>query len=188
MTRRPTPPISRLARSSSACAGLRAATIACAVALGVAACSASGASPSPTPEPTAVVASPAVGTPGVSGATPSGTAAATGRSATAWGEIWDALPAAFPLPAGASHADLSDGPFSGTYTVAAAAAATASGIADGLRGGGYPTVNAGSPAEDGSVTIDATGSAAGCRVQVSVRPLGGLTAIEILYGSACPAP
>jgi len=172
------------------CAALRAATIACVVALGVAACSASGASPSPTPEPTAVIASPAVATPGPSGAasasaTPSASAS---RTATAWGEIWDAVPAAFLLPAGASAADLPDGPFSGTFTTAAPAAATASAIADGLRAGDYPTVNAGSPAEDGSVTVDATGTAAGCRVQVTVKPLGGLTAIEVLYGSACPAP
>jgi hypothetical protein len=169
----------------STSAGIRAAVVACAMALAVAGCTASSASPSPTPEPTVVVSSPVVGTPRPSSAAPS---AAIGRTATAWGEIWDAVPAAFPVPAGASTADLPDGPFSGTYTTSTAAAATASAIADGLRAGGYPTVDAGSSAEDGSVTIDAMGSAAGCRVQVSVRPLGGLTAIEILYGSGCPAP
>ena len=173
----------------SACVGIQAATIACAVALGVAACSASGASPSPTLEPTAAIASPAVATPGRSAAASSAApSASASRTTTGWGEIWDAVPATFPVPAGASAADLPDGPFSGTYTTAAKAAATASAIADGLGAGGYPTVDAGSPAEDGSVTIDATGSAAACRVQVTVRPLGGLTAIEILYGSACPAP
>jgi hypothetical protein len=185
MTHRWTAKIAR----PSACAGIRAATIACTVALAAAACTASGASPSPTPEPTAAIASPAIATPGASVA-PSSAAPSTpaSRTATAWGEIWDAVPAAFPVPAGASAADLPDGPFSGTFTTAAPVAATASAIADGLRVGGYLTVNAGSPAEDGSVTIDATGAAAGCRVQVTVKPLGGLTAIEVLYGSGCPAP
>ena len=172
---------------ASASTGARAAALACAVVLAAAACAAPGASPSPTPEPTAVVALPVVGTPGASAAAPS-TNAAAGKTTTGWGEIWDAVPATFPLPAGVSAADLPDGPFSGTYTASAAAAAAAAAIADGMRAGGYLTVDAGSPAENGSVTIDATGSAAGCRVQVTVKPLGGLTAIEILYGSACPAP
>jgi hypothetical protein len=172
---------------ASASTGARAAALACAVVLAAAACTASGASPSPAPEATAVVALPVVATPGASAAAPP-TNAAAGRTTTGWGEIWDAVPATFPLPAGVSAADLPDGPFSGTFTASAAAAATASAIADGLRAGGYPTVDAGAPAEDGSVTIDASGSAAGCRVQVSVRPLGGLTAIEILYGSGCPVP
>jgi hypothetical protein len=165
--------------------GVRVVALALVVALTAVACNASGASPTPTPEPTAEVGSPIVGTPGASAAVP---AATTGRTSTGWGEIWDAVPGAFPLPAGASAADLADGPFSGTYTTSSAAAPTADAIAAGLRAGGYGAVDAGSPAENGSVTIDAAGSAAACRVRVSVRPLGGLTAIEILYGSGCPAP
>jgi hypothetical protein len=181
----------RIARPSVR-VGVRAATFACAVALSVAACSATGASPSPTPEPTAAVAPPIVATPGASSGSALASAATAsapaGRTTTAWGEIWDAIPAAFPLPSGSSQADLPDGPLSGAYSTPAAIADTATAIADGLRAGGYRTVNAGTPAEDGSVTIDAVGSAAGCRVQVTVLPLGGLTAIEVLYGSACPAP
>ena len=103
-----------------------------------------------------------------------------------WGEIWDALPASFPLPAGASPADLPEGPFSGTYTTSAAAAATADAIVSGLAARGYRPVDRSGPTEAGGVTIDATGSAAGCRVRVNVVPLGGLTAIEVLYGTACP--
>ena len=44
------------------------------------------------------------------------------------------------------------------------------------------------PLEDGSYVLDSTGSAPGCRVQVSVAPLGGLTTVTVRYGAACPAP
>ncbi len=164
-------------------AAVRTAVLATLIALAVAACTATGASPSPTVEPTAELASPLVATPGGSPAAPSGT---PGRTTTAWGEIWDALPASFPLPAGASPADLPEGPFSGTYTTSAAAAATADAIVSGLAARGYRPVDRSGPTEAGGVTIDATGSAAGCRVRVNVVPLGGLTAIEVLYGTACP--
>ena len=44
----------------------------------------------------------------------------------------------------------------------------------------------GTPLEDGSYTLDATGSAPGCKVQVTVKPMGGDTFVTILYGAACP--
>ncbi len=146
------------------------------------ACTAGGASPSPTPEPTAELGSPVVGTPAGSGA-PS---EAPGRTTTDWGVIWDAVPASFPLPSGVAPADLPDGPVSGTYTTSTAASATADAIATGLRAGGYSTVVVSGPTEAGEVTIDAVGSDAGCRIRATVRPLGGLTAIVVLYGSGCP--
>jgi len=162
--------------------------VAAASVLVLAGCTAGGASPSPTVEPTAVIASPVVATPaqGGSGA-PSGAPAATPtRTTTEWGEIWDAVPASFPVPSDATRADLPAGPFSGTYTTATASAAVTDAMATALRGGGYSTVTVTGPMEGGAVTIEADGAAAGCRVQATVRPLGALTAIEILYGSACP--
>ena len=154
----------------------------------LAGCMAGGASPSPTVEPTAVIASPVVATPasGGSGAPSGAPAAAPTRTTTEWGEIWDAVPSSFPVPPDATRADLPDGPFSGTYTTATASAAVTDAMATALRGGGYSTVTVTGPMEGGAVTIEADGAAAGCRVRATVRPLGALTAIEILYGSACP--
>ncbi|MEI8333798.1 MAG: hypothetical protein WCH74_08080 [Chloroflexota bacterium] len=162
--------------------------VAAASLLALAGCVGGGASPSPTVEPTAVIASPLVATPVAGGSSaPSATPAATpARTTTDWGEIWDALPPAFPVPPDAQPADLAEGPFSGTYTTATASAAVADAMATALRGGGYSAVTVTGPMEGGTVTIEATGAGAGCRVRATVRPLGGLTAIEVLYGSACP--
>jgi len=148
-------------------------------------CVGSGSSPSSTAEPTAVVGSPAVATPagGGSNAAPGGTPT---RTTTEWGEIWDAVPPSFPLPSDAKPAELPDGPFSGSYTTSIASATVADAMATTLRGGGYGTVTVTGPMEAGAMTIDATGAEAGCRVRATVRALGALTAIEILYGSACP--
>ena len=55
-----------------------------------------------------------------------------------------------------------------------------------LRQAGYTTVGLSGPLEDGSYVLDMTGSAAGCKVQVSATPTGGLTTVTILYGAACP--
>jgi hypothetical protein len=105
---------------------------------------------------------------------------------TDWGTIRDAVPAGFPLPPGAEPADLPEGPYSGAFTVATPAAAAATGLEAALRDAGWTDVTASGPTEAGEVTIDATGSPDGCRARVSVRPLGGLTAVVVLYGAACP--
>ncbi len=159
-----------------------------AVSVALAGCAVGGASPSPTVEPTAVIASPVVATPaqGGSGAPSDAPAATPTRTTTEWGEIWDAVPSSFPVPSDATPADLPDGPFSGTYTTSTTSAQVADTMATALRGGGYSTVAVTGPMEGGAVTIEADGTAAGCRVRATVRPLGALTAIEILYGSACP--
>jgi hypothetical protein len=51
---------------------------------------------------------------------------------------------------------------------------------------GFPTAGLGSALEDGSYVLDATGSAPGCKVQVTIKPLGDKTFVTILYGAACP--
>ncbi len=150
-------------------------------------CSAPAASPSPTAVPTSVIASPAISSP-TAGGTPvatSGPSASAGTTSTDWGEIRDAVPAGFPLPPGAEPADLPDGPFSGTYTTSTPAAGAADAVRAGLIAAGYTNVGS-SGTETGEIAIDATGAVAGCRVRVTVRPLGALTAVEVLYGAACP--
>jgi hypothetical protein len=52
----------------------------------------------------------------------------------------------------------------------------------------YSTEARSGPLEDGSYVLDSTGSSPGCRVQVSVAPLGGLTTVTVRYGAGCPEP
>jgi hypothetical protein len=166
---------------------LRASGLLLAAAVAVAGCTGAGATPSPTAVPTSVVGPPAVSTaaptspPASVPASPS-----AGTTQTDWGEIRDALPAGFPLPPGAEPSDLAEGPYSGAFTTTTPAAGAAAAIEAGLRDAGWIDVNSSGPTEAGEVTIDAIGAAAGCRARVSVRPLGGLTAIVVLYGAACP--
>ena len=158
-----------------------------AVAAAIAGCTAAGTSPSPTAVATSVVGSPAVSS--VAPSAPSASTPATppaGTTQTDWGEIRDALPVAFPLPPGAEPADLPEGPYSGAFTMTTPAAGAATAVEAGLRDAGWTDVTISGPTEAGEVTIDATGATAGCRARVSVRPLGGLTAIVVLYGAACP--
>ena len=62
----------------------------------------------------------------------------------------------------------------------------ATALVDLLAKNGFPTAGLGTPLEDGSYTLDATGSAPGCKVQATVKPMGGETFVTILYGAACP--
>jgi hypothetical protein len=55
-----------------------------------------------------------------------------------------------------------------------------------LEAAGYTTVGLGGPLEDGTFTLDMTGSPAGCMLQIRAAPTGGLTTVTILYGAACP--
>ena len=167
---------------------LPAAAASLAVALALAACTAAGSSPSPTAVATSVIGSPAVSTAApATGASGSASASpAAGTTQTDWGEIRDVVPAGFPIPAGAEPADLPQGPYSGAWTTSASAAQTAAAVRAGLLEAGWGGVGASGPTEAGEVTIDAAGPTPGCRVRVSVGPLGGLTAIVVLYGASCP--
>jgi hypothetical protein len=40
--------------------------------------------------------------------------------------------------------------------------------------------------EDGGFVIESVGEGE-CRIQTSVRPMGGLTFVIVRYGAACPA-
>ena len=153
--------------------------------LTLAACGSSG--PSGTTGPVGPTASP----PAASSATPAAqpsTAAGNGQTDTAWGRIWDTLPGNFPAIPGArpteeasaepaSSTQVIDGPF---------AKLVASALVTQLAGRGFPTAGLGAPLEDGSYVLDATGSAPGCKVQLTVKPIGGETFVTILYGAACP--
>jgi len=112
-----------------------------------------------------------------------------GQTDTDWGRIWDKLPSGFPTYPGATTSDeAASGPASATMVVGGTdAKKVASWMNEQLGSHGYAVDGSQAPLEDGSYVLVATGTA-GCRAQITVAPLGGLTAITILYDAACPKP
>lgn len=115
-------------------------------------------------------------------------AAAAGQTDTEWGRIWDTLPGNFPaIPGARPSEEAATGPASANFVIGGnVARLVANALVGLLADHGFPTEGVGTPLEDGSYTLDATGSAPGCKVQVTVKPMGGDTFVTILYGGACP--
>ncbi len=131
----------------------------------------------PTPEPTKAPA----------GDLP--TPVPPGTFETAWGEAWNALPPGYPVPADAQPAepgDPADGPVSGAFVVQRAPERVVEDVQTGLAVAGYSTEALSGPSENGALVVDSVGFDPACRVQTTVRPLGGLTMITVLFGAACP--
>jgi hypothetical protein len=116
------------------------------------------------------------------------TSAAAGQTDTEWGRIWDTVPAGFPRYPGAAPADdASAAPASLRYVVSGADPETiAAWLQAGLETATFSTDVSG-PLEDGSFALDSVGDA-GCRIQTTVAPLGGMTFVTVLYGASCPIP
>jgi hypothetical protein len=113
---------------------------------------------------------------------------AGGQTDTEWGRIWDTLPSGFPTYPGATPGEeTATGPASANLVVDGL---DAKGIATLLQTlltqGGYETTGLQGPLEDGSYVLDMSGPPAGCKLQVTAAPTGGLTTLTILYGAACP--
>lgn len=143
----------------------------------------SGAGGSGTTTPPSTTASPAA-----TSATEPSSAAGGGQTDTPWGRIWDTLPSSFPAIPGARPSDeAATGPASATLVIGGAVARqVAAALVTQLAAAGYPTAGLGSPLEDGSYTLDATGATPGCKVELTIKPMGGQTFVTILYGAACP--
>ena len=111
---------------------------------------------------------------------------AVGQSETAWGRIWDRLPAWFPRYPGSSTAeDASAAPSSARFAVQGGDPRdVAAWLRSGLETATLRTDVSG-PLEDGTMTLDSVGAGA-CRVRTTVTPLGGMTFISVLYGAECP--
>jgi hypothetical protein len=154
--------------------------------LAIAACASGGpssASGSAAPPAPSTAPSPA----GSTAAQPS-TAAGDGQTDTPWGRIWDTLPRSFPaIPGARPSEEAATGPASATLVIDGdVARLVATALVTQLAGAGFPTSGLGAPLEDGSYTLDATGSTPGCKVQLAIKPMGGETFVTILYGAACP--
>jgi hypothetical protein len=155
-----------------------------AVALVVSAC---GSTASSDPANSAVQSAPS--TPKASAGSPAqGGAADAGQTDTEWGRIWDTLPGGFPeIPGARPSEEAAAGPASATLVLEGnVARPVATALVDLLAKSGFPNAGLGTSLEDGSYTVDATGSAPGCKVQATVKPMGAETFVTILYGAACP--
>jgi hypothetical protein len=110
------------------------------------------------------------------------------QSDTAWGRIWDAVPEGFPVYPGAVESDEPSGgePVSATFSVSGAAPdEIATALQSQLELATYSTEALSGPLEDGGFVIDSVGDA-GCRIETTVTPAGGLTLIAVRFGADCP--
>jgi len=155
-----------------------------AVALVIAACGSSASSvPSGSAaEPTPSTAGSSAAPPGQSGA------AAAGQTDTEWGRIWDTLPSRFPeIPGARPSEEAATGPASATFVIGGdVSRQVATALVTLLAGAGFPTGGPGTALESGAYVLEATGPTAGCKLQVTVEPMGGETLVTILYGADCP--
>jgi hypothetical protein len=110
------------------------------------------------------------------------------QTETDWGRIWDNVPSGFPRFPGSAVADpVSPEPVSATYTVANDDTAQISGwMQNALEAASFRTESLSGPLEDGGFVLESVGEG-DCRIQTSVRPMGGLTFVIVRYGAGCPA-
>ena len=109
------------------------------------------------------------------------------QTETDWGRIWDDVPTGFPRFPGSTVADpVGPEPVSGTYSIVNADTAQIAGwLKNALETASYETESLSGPLEDGGFVIESVGEGT-CRIQTSVRPMGGLTFVVVRYGAACP--
>jgi hypothetical protein len=163
-----------------------------AAALLVGACNQSTPIPTPSVSPASTANAPDASAERSAVASSPGASVSTipaGQTDTDWGRIWDSLPAAFPVYPGATPAEeVQTGPVSATFAIEGREArSVASWMQSELERAAYRTEALNGPLEDGSFVLD-SGGTEGCRIEVAVAPLGGLTIMTVRYGAACPSP
>jgi hypothetical protein len=147
--------------------------------------------PSATATPPASASTPSGGPSAVASAEPipasASAAPAAGQTDTDWGRIWDAVPADFPRFPGSRVADdMGDLPVSARFAVDGGdPEAIAAWMQSAMETATYSTEGLNGPLEDGSMVLDSVGDG-GCRIQMTIAPLGGTTFITVRYGAACP--
>jgi hypothetical protein len=104
---------------------------------------------------------------------------------TEFGKIFDALPSTFPTLTGQEPADPGAGPTSGSFAVNMTVTNARKLMEVQLIAQGW-TVVVGSPLEDGSVVLEATGGKATCKTEVRFTPTSGTVIMSVLYGASCP--
>ncbi len=138
------------------------------------------------PEPPTASSAPTLAAGG--SASPSAGGPGGTQTETGWGRIWDNVPTGFPRFPGSIVADpVAPDPVSGTYSVVNDDTAQIAGwMQNALETASFGTESLSGPLEDGGFVIELVGEGQ-CRIQTSVRPMGGLTFVIVRYGAACPA-
>jgi hypothetical protein len=136
---------------------------------------ASPAAASPSPSPSLQQASPGVASP----------SSLPGQTKTAWGLIWDALPATFPHYPGAEPTDTKEGPSSASLALPTQPKTASVWWTSAMTELGYQTEGIEGPLEDGSIVVHSAGSGS-CKVQASFAPLGSDTLQTVFFAAACP--
>lgn len=150
----------------------------------VAACVSSGATASLSSSATPVASANPSTAPAPASA---GAGSVASQTDTPWGRIWDTLPGGFPAIPGSTPTEAADGPASATLVVQGdTAKAIATSMQAALSAAGFRTEGLSGPLEDGTYVLDMAGTPAGCVVQVTAKPLGGVTTVTIMYGAVCP--
>jgi hypothetical protein len=103
---------------------------------------------------------------------------------TEFGTIYDSLPSTFPKLPGQEPAQTGAGPTSGSFVANMSVTDARKLIEVSLIAQGW-RVAVGSPLEDGSVVLEATG-AGSCKTEVRFVPLSGTVTMSVLYGASCP--
>jgi hypothetical protein len=103
-----------------------------------------------------------------------------------FGRILDSLPPSFPKLAGQEPAETGEGPTSGAFAANVDVPSASASIRSALVAKGW-TVDTGSPLEDGTVVLEASGPA-GCKAEIRFTPRTGSVIMSVLYGATCPYP
>jgi hypothetical protein len=168
----------------------RLAVLTLVLCLAASGCATPTLSTTPTPTASAATATPAASEPVTPAASltprPTACCAPPGQSESAWGRLWDAIPAGFPVPVGASPTDVAE-PVSAAFDLAMPVSDAATFMQGALEAARYSTIAFSGPLEDGTVVIDSVGpTSTDCLVETSIAPMGGLTRLTIRFGAACP--
>ena len=143
-------------------------------------------SPSPVRTSSPSAAAPSLTpVPGAPSPTPATTPPPTSKPE--FGPIWDGLPPSWPALPGQSQSEV--GTDASDQLITHGKPATlARDLGAALAAAGW-SVDVGSPLEDGSVVLDATGSPTGCRAQARFTPNepdGDPVIVQVYYGAGCP--
>jgi hypothetical protein len=132
------------------------------------------ARPTPAPDLTPVPAGPSVVV----------TSPVTTTDVDGFGRILDKVPPSFPKLPDQSESEV--GSTSSGMFVSNLDPATASRtIRGGLVAQGW-SVDVGTPLEDGTIVLEATGPAKGCKAEVRFTPASGSILMLVLVGASCP--
>ena len=149
---------------------------------------AAACTPGPSATPTSTRTGGETAAPSAPGATSGASPGPSLPSQTdmAWGRIWDALPASFPMGPGSQLAtDTGQGASSGQLIVPAPRDAVVMFYRQAFRDAN-DTFGTEGPLEDGSVTVTATDGYR-CQIQLTVRGTGPQESmVTVLYGAGCP--